>query len=35
VYLQVISASPRILFPVAGILPILSSKETTLKSNGM
>jgi glycosyltransferase involved in cell wall biosynthesis len=35
VYQQVISASPRILSPVAGLLPILSSKETTLKTNGI
>ena len=35
VYQQVISASPRVLSPVVGLLPIISSKETTLKNNGM
>lgn len=35
VYQQVISASPRILSPVTNILPVLYSKETTLKSNGV
>ena len=39
VYQQVISANqnanPRILSPVAGLLPIISSKETAVKSNGV
>lgn len=35
VYQQVISANPRIPSPGVGFLPVLSSKETTLKSNGV
>ncbi len=34
VYQQVINASARILSSAVGLLPIISSKETTMKSNG-